>query len=444
MTHNIHQQIGRIAVPMILANISVPLLGIVDTAVVGHLDSPHYIGAVSVGASIFGIVFWGFGFLRMSTTGLTAQALGADDNNEIRAILLRATLVALVIALLLIGLQWFISSIAFRLIHATPLVESHALNYFTIRIYSAPATLINYAILGWFLGMQNARFPLLLVLVANLINMILDYILVVHYGFGTGGVAFASVVAEYVQLGLGAGLLKYTLNRHPGQWHLHDVLDRVQIRRTLAINVDIFIRTLCLMFALAYLVARGAVFGDIILAANAILVNFQLMMAHGLDGFAHSAEALVGRAVGRRDKRLLVKTVQANMQWAFLGSLLFSLVYLLLGEQIIALMTGLPGVKDTAKEYLPWLIILPIICVWAFVLDGAFIGALWAKSMRNIMLVATFLVFVPASYLFSAWANHGLWLAFVLFMLTRSMLMGWEYRRNTHRQDKLWAGSEAH
>ena len=422
-----HRQVWSLAGPMILSNLTVPLLGMVDTAVVGHLQESHYLGAVAVGAMIFGVVFWGFGFLRMGTTGLTAQALGALDYQQVRALLARALLLALGFAILLILLQAPIADLAFYLMAPSQLVEQYGRTYFSIRIFSAPATLANYVIIGWFLGLQNARIPLLLLLVVNGTNIVLDVVLVMGLQFTADGVAWASLTAEYCGVLLGLVLVGNELKKYPGDWRIATIFERYEFRRLLSVNRDILIRTLCLMFTLAFFTAQGARMGEVILAANAVLFNFQTFMAYGLDGFAHAAEALVGKATGARDPSALRRSVHVVFFWALLISSLFASVYAAAGEALIALLTDIQQVRQTAAEYLMWVIVLPLVSVWSFSFDGIYLGATRAAEMRNTMLISTLGVFLPAWYLLQGAQNHGLWLAFVLFMGARALSMACVY-----------------
>ena len=418
-----HYKVWRIAGPMILTNLTVPLLGIVDTAVVGHLEDPYHMGAVAIGAAIFGIVFWGFGFLRMGTTGITAQVFGAQDNEELRASLARALIVAMGLALVLLALQWPVGWVAFQVVQGSELVELHGRVYFDIRIWSAPATFANYALLGWFLGMQNARAPLIILTTVNLFNILLDLFFVMILEYGADGVALASLLAEYLGLAIALWLAKRELRRYPGNLSKSTLIDKSKIRQLLSVNRDIFIRNLCLMFTLAFFAAQGARFGDVVLAANAILFNMHTLMAYGLDGFAHAAEALVGKAIGARQRDDFLSAVRISTLWAFLISLGFSCLYLLLGDLIIGLMTDIATVKSTAQIYLPWVALLPVISVWSFLLDGIYVGATRAAEMRNTMIFSTFFIFLPVWYLLLPLHNHGLWLAFVLFISARALSM---------------------
>jgi MATE family multidrug resistance protein len=428
-----HGRVWRIAGPMILSNLTVPLLGIVDTAVVGHLDEPYHMGAVSIGAAIFGIVFWGFGFLRMGTTGITAQAFGQNDNNELRATLGRALLIAVIMSLLLLVMQLPIGWLAFQVIQGSELVEQQGRVYFDIRIWSAPATLMNYVLLGWFLGMQNARAPLYILTFVNLINMLLDLLFVVGWGYGANGVAWASLIAEYFGLAFALWLVKQQLVQYPGKLQRVLLLDKRKVRKMLSINKDIFIRNLCLMFSLAFFTAQGARFGDVVLAANAVLFNMYTFMAYGLDGFAHAAEALVGKAVGARDRKEYFAVIKTSAVWAFITSVLIVISYWLAGYWVIALMTDIEGVQQTALTYLPWMLLLPLISVWSFLLDGIYIGTTRAAEMRNTMLFSTFFIFIPLWYLLLPMQNHGLWLAFTLFNTARAVSMALLFKTITDR-----------
>ena len=311
-----HREIRRLAGPIILSNLSTPLLGAVDTAVMGHLPDAAYLGAVAVGSVIFSFLYWGFGFLRMGTTGFTAQAHGADDRDELRACLGRPLIIAGVLGVLLIALQWPIGRVAFALMDASVQVEAFAGTYFAIRIWSAPFALTNYAVLGWLLGTQRARHALVLQVALNGINIVLDLLFVVGLGYTIAGVAAASLLAEMAAAALGLGLCAHLLRGMGGRWSRARLLARDALVRLFRVNRDIFIRTLTLIFAFAYFTARGAQFGETTLAANAVLMQFQNILSFGLDGFAHAAETLVGSAVGARDRRAFAAAVRTSTIWA--------------------------------------------------------------------------------------------------------------------------------
>ncbi len=426
-------QIWRLAGPLILSNISIAMLGIVDTAVVGHLSQPYYLGAVAVAAVVFDFLYWGMGFLRMGTTGLVAQVFGKGDSDKIRTTLAHALIIALAIAVLILGLQGPIARVAFFLIGGSENVVSHARIYFDWAIWGAPAVLGSMVLFGWLLGMQNARATLYYAIMVNVINIVLDMVLVTGFGMAVKGVALASVIAQYSGVIMAIFLVHKELKKYPGQWRLELIGDMSRLRTMLALNRNIFIRTLCLIFVFAFFARQGAMQGDVILAANAVLLNFQAMMALGLDGFANASEALVGKAIGAADRAAFKQAVYSALLWSLIIAALFSLFYWLSGRQVISLMTSISTVKAMAYVYLPWLIISPIICVWCFLLDGIFIGAVRGREMRNSMLLSTFAVFLPAWYMFQYLGNHGLWLSFLTFFVARAISLGWYYLRIEQR-----------
>ena len=419
----------RIAAPMILSNVSVPLLGMVDTGVTGHLESPVYLGAVAIGAMIFSFLYTGVNFLRMGTTGITAQSFGADDNDGLRVSLGQALVVALLIALTLLLLQVPLGKLAMQLLGADAQTEVYALEYFSIRIWSAPGTLANFALIGWFIGLQNARIPLLIFLTINLTTIVLDLVFVLGFGMKVDGVALASVFAEYTGLAVGGSFAIASLRRREGHWPLARLVNVSAYKAFFSVNANLFIRTMALMFTLGFVTAQGARLGSLVLAANAVLMNFQHLTSFGLDGLAHAAEALVGKAIGQKRRDALEESVRLTLKWSLIFSLGFTVVYLLAGPFIIRILTDLPEVRSTATRYLPWMIVSPLVSVWCFLYDGVYVGATRAKEMRNIMFVSTVVVFLPAWYLLQPLGNHGLWLAFMLFMASRGIGMHIAYRK---------------
>jgi len=419
----------RIAAPMILSNVSVPLLGMVDTGVTGHLDSSVYLGAVALGATIFTFIYMGMNFLRMGTTGIAAQSFGADDNDGLRASLGQSLIVGFIIAVLLIVLQAPISALALSLLGGDSETQFYAAMYFDVRIWSAPGTLANYALIGWFIGLQNARVPLLIFLTINLTNIVLDLIFVVLLGMTVDGVALASVIAEYSGFAIGATFAIATLRKREGHWPLERLTNLAAYRAFFAINTHLFVRTMALMFTLAFVTAQSARLGGRVLAANAVLLNFQHLTSFGLDGIAHAAEALVGKAVGEKRRDVLVHSVNLTLKWSVIFALGFTVVYLVAGPLIISILTDLPDIRETAIRYLPWMIASPLVSVWCFLYDGVYVGATRAKEMRNIMVFSTLFVFLPAWYFLLPLGNDGLWLAFLLFMGARGIGMHIGYRK---------------
>jgi len=418
---------------MILSNISVPLLGMVDTGVVGHLENSTYLGAVAIGGMIFTFIYMGMNFLRMGTTGIAAQSYGAGDNDGIRTALGQALIVSLAIALTLIVLQVPISKIALVLLGGEAETQQHAATYFFIRVWSAPGTLANYVLIGWFLGLQNARVPLLIFLTINVTNIILDLVFVLGLGMKVDGVALASVIAEYTGLAVGATFALSALRKRAGHWPIGQFRKLAAYRAFFSVNANLFVRTMALMFALAFVTAQGARLGPAILAANAVLMNFQNLTSLGLDGIAHAAEAMVGKAVGQKDGHALRHTVNLTLRWSAIFAAGFTLAYIVAGPLIVRTLTDLPDVRETAMVYLPWLIASPLIAVWCFLYDGVYVGMTRAREMRNIMLISTFLVFVPLWYVTQPFGNHGLWFAFLVFLAARGIGMHLGYRRAVQR-----------
>lgn len=414
---------------MILSNISVPLLGMVDTGVTGHLESPAYLGAVAIGSMVFSFLYTGVNFLRMGTTGIAAQHFGADDNDGLRVSLGQALIVAFGIALALLLLQWPIGQLAMQLVGAETRIEQHAYEYFFIRIWSAPGTLANMVLIGWFIGLQNARVPLFIFLTVNLSNIFLDLLFVIVLGMKVDGVALASVIAEYSGLVLGLYFAAKEIRQRGGRWPVAKLVKIKEYAAFFTVNANLFLRTMALMFAIAFVTAQGARMGEIVLAANAIMLNFQNLTAFGLDGFAHAAEALVGKAVGEKNRESLQSAVRLCLKWSLYFAVGFSICYAVGGPFLIAILTDLPEIRDAANRYLPWMIISPLIAVWSFLYDGVYVGATRAREMRNIMLVSTFAVFLPVWYLLQPWGNHGLWLAFMVFLASRGIGMHIGYRR---------------
>ncbi len=414
-----HRAILSIAVPIMISNVSTPLLGVVDTAVMGRIADPAYIGAVALGVLVFNFVFWGFGFLRMGTTGLTAQAHGAGDAAEVRANLGRATLIAVLVGAMLIALQWPIREIAFALIDASARLEALARDYYDIRIWAAPATLLNYALLGWFIGLGRARMALALQLVLNITNMLLDVLFVLGLHLGVKGVALGTVLAEITAAVVGLVIAARYLRNAGGSWNFARLTAARQMARTLTVNRDIMIRSAALIVAFAWFMVQGARQGEGILAANAVLMQFITVTAFFLDGLAFAAEALVGRAVGAADAKGLTTAARMTTAWAVCVALVMSLGFALAGPATIDLLTVDDTVRAFARTYLPWAALGPIVSVWAFQLDGIFIGATRTAEMRNAM-IASLAIFVAGWWLLRPFGNHGLWASLYVHYAARA------------------------
>ena len=418
-----------LAGPMIISNISIALLGLVDTAVIGHLDTAIYLGGVAVGSVIFDFLYWGMGFLRMGTTGIVAQAHGKDDASEIRTVLAQSGLIALGIAFLILVLQSPIINFGLTLLEGSEEVKYYAAVYCRWMIWGAPALMILFSVNGWLLGMQNAVATLTLAICVNVVNIILDIIFVVVLNMDVRGVALATVISQYTGVVIAFFIIRKQLTKHPGQWSSDKIFNLVKLKSFLTLNHDIFIRTICLILVFAFFTREGAKQGNLILAANSILMKFYLLMALALDGFNHAAEALVGKAVGARSNDLFNKAVSLALKWSLVFGTSFMLFYWILGGELISVLTDIETVRDMAEVYLPWMIALPLLSIWCFLLDGIFIGATRGPEMRNAMLICTFVFFLPIWYAFQFMGNHGLWLAFTVFIIVRGVVLGIYYYR---------------
>ena len=414
---------------MVVSNLSVPLLGMVDTGVTGHLENAAYLGAVAVGGAVFSFLYTGVNFLRMGTTGIAAQAFGARDDAAVRNSLGQALVVALLIAACLLLLRGPLITLGVSLVGPEPGVVPWAREYIDIRLWSAPATLSGYALIGWFLGLQNARVPLYIVLVTNATNIALDLLFVIGLGMKVEGVALASVIAEYCGLAVGLGFVLRELRRRGGAWDIARLTTPRAYLPFFAINAHLFVRTMALVFTIAFVTAQGARLGTLVLAANAILMNLQHLLSFALDGLAHAAEALAGKAVGEKNRAALERAVKLTLRWSFGIAAAFSLLYAITGPLFIRLLTDLPAVRAATGDYLPWLVLSPLVSFWSYLYDGVFVGATRAREMRDIMLLSTFAVFLPAWYLLQPLGNHGLWLAFMLFRASRGIGMHVVYGR---------------
>ncbi|WP_417670611.1 MATE family efflux transporter [Roseibium sp.] len=423
-----HRGVLAIAVPMTLAYLSTPLLGVVDTAVIGRLGDAALVGGIAIGGVIFDLVFTTFNFLRSGTTALTAQALGAGDHSEIRATFLRAMVIALGAGLCVVLLQAPFLEIGLSLLGGSAEVQSATRRYFEIRIISAPLLLANYAILGWFLGLGRATTGLALQLLLNGLNIGLSILFVIGLEWSIEGVALATVLSELVAAVFGVVLVLRATRGTP--WPARKVvLDRRLLLRMMAVNRDIMIRSFSLLFAFAFFTARSADQGDVMLATNAILEKFFIVGGYFLDGLATAAEQLAGRAIGARYRPAFDRTVRLTAIWSFFLAGLLALFYLVLGPYLFDLMTISPEVREMGRIYLPWAAVTPLFGVLAFLMDGIFIGATWSRDMRNMMLLSL-AAFIAAYYaLFPLLGNHGLWLSLEIFLGLRGITLALICRR---------------
>ena len=425
-----HRNILNIAWPIILANLSTPLLGMVDTAVIGNLGDPSLIGAIAIGGILFSFIYWGFGFLRMGTTGLVAQAKGAGDTQEMRATFYRSLCIALFIGAILLLLQYPIAYLSFQLLDGSQQVEFAAKTYFEIRIWSAPISLSNLAIVGFLLGQQDTKSVLKLQLLLNGTNIILDFVFVVGFNWSVSGVATATVISEVIAIIFGLSIIFRQFRSNNGNLAipLPTLIDTQALKKLFQVNRDLLIRTLCLLFAFAFFTNQGAQSGDILLSANAILMQFVTFAAFFLDGFALAAETLVGSAIGSKNVPLLDSIIKRCFSIGFVTSLLLSVVFWLVGIPIIHLLTNVDLVRQAAETYLIWAILAPILSFSCYLLDGIFIGATRTVEMRNAMILSL-LTFLTAWYLlfedFLTLGNHGLWLCLQIYFLARALTLAY-------------------
>ena len=420
-----NRQILRLAIPNIISNISVPLISAVDTALMGHLSSGH-LAALGIGAMIFVFLYGSFNFLRMGTTGLTAQAFGENDSKEMANTLFRAIMIGLFIAVVLMLFRAPLLEISSYLMNVDASYHDKVARYFDIRIYAAPAVLLQFALMGWFFGMQNAIIPLLMTLVINLVNIFLSYYLVNHLHLGIEGAAYGTLVAQYIGVVFGFIMIaRYSDILKLASYH--DSLQKEKLLRFFSVNKDIFIRTLALTFSLAFFYSQAAKHSQETLSTMVLLLQFMIWMAFALDGFANAAESLVGKYYGAKDWKNFNKAIAYNFYWAGGFALMFSLVYYFFGKTLLELYTNQTHLITLSLPYM-WLVaLLPLLSFVAFIFDGVFVGMTASKSMRDAVLLST-LLFVGIFYLTRgidyAWA---LWGSFVLFFVFRGLLQSWMF-----------------
>ena len=428
-----NRKILQLALPNIITNITVPLLGMVDTAIVGHLSQSH-IGAIAIGTQIFNLIYWNFGFLRMGTSGFTAQAYGARRLDEAIRVFIRAISIALAVALLLILLQYTIALLSKAIFNGSDTVIQMALSYFFIRIWAAPATLGLYAIKGWFIGMQNSKLPMWIAIFINVVNIICSLLFVLLFHWDIQGVALGTVIAQYSGLLVGmffvASRYGKLFRRHLSLQFIRNTLHWNEMRQFFRVNGDIFLRTICLAAVFTFITSESGRISDEILAVDALLLQFFTLFSYIMDGFAYAGESLVGRYIGARDRRSLVSTVRHLLAWGLALTLLFTALYALFGEQFLRIFSNKEDVILAAKDYLFWVLIVPVCGFSAFLFDGIFIGATASRTMRNTMFIATAAFFaiyyglrcnIAANALEEYTMNNILWLAFMVYLAARGI-----------------------
>ena len=417
-----NRRILHLAIPSIVSNITVPLLGLVDVTIVGHLGATAYIGAIAVGGLLFNILYWNFGFLRMGTSGLTSQAYGRKDKEAEIRVLVQAVSVGLFSALAMLILQYPIERLAFRLLDTSAEVEQYAVTYFRICIWGAPAVVAQYGFTGWFIGMQNSRYPMYIAIVMNVINIVCSSCFVFLFGMKVEGVALGTVVAQYSGVIMAWWLWFYNYKELRGRITFKGSLQLIAMRRFFTVNRDIFLRTLCLIGVTTFFTSTGARQGDVILAVNTLLMQLFTLFSYIMDGFAYAGEALSGRYVGACNLVQLKRAVKALFGWGVGLSLVFTLLYGIGGENFLGLLTNDTLVIETAGHYFYWVLAIPLAGFAAFLWDGILIGATATRFMLWAMLVASGSFFVIYYCFSGATNNHTLWLAFLVYLALRGIM----------------------
>ncbi len=417
-----NKQILQIALPSIVSNITVPLLGLIDVTIVGHLGAAAYIGAIAVGGMLFNIIYWIFGFLRMGTGGMTAQAFGANDAAETTRLLLRSTLIGFGIAGVLLLLQLPVKELAFLIIAPTPEVKQLASLYFHICIWGAPAVLGLYSFSGWFIGMQNSRYPMFIAITQNIVNILVSLVLVYGFEMKIEGVALGTLIAQYAGLGMAYALWKHRYAASAHKESFSAIWNKAALSRFFQVNRDIFLRTLCLVAVTLYFTSAGAAQGEIILAVNTLLMQLFTLFSYFMDGFAYAGEALTGKCIGANNREELHRIIRQLFGWGIALSIGFTLMYSIGGTPFLRLLTDNQEVIQAAEPYLPWTTLIPLAGFSAFLWDGIFIGATATSLMLRAMLVASVSFFGLYFGLHSAIGNHALWLAFLVYLFLRGVM----------------------
>ena len=421
---SLNRPILKLAIPNIVSNITIPLLGLVDMMLMGHLESASYIGAIGLGGTIFSVMYSVFSFMRAGTTGFTAQAYGAHDSTEITYSLYRSLCIALAAMTIVLALQVPIEWLSMKLLNGSDEVLDLTRQYYYVRIWAAPAVLCLYALNGWFIGMQDTTTPMITAITTNIVNIAMSVLFVKHLGMDVKGVALGTVIAQYSGLLLSLAFLFTKYRSHLTPPDKETLLQRDKMKRFFKVNTDFMIRSILLVLSIAFFTNQSAKLGDDILAVNMIIMQFFYIFSYFTDGFAYAGEALVGRFVGASDDDSLRRVVKALMLWGFGLCLPFTLLYALFPDTFVSLISDQPDIIEKAKPYHIIAAIIPVITFAAFIWDGIYIGATAARAIRNTMIISSILVFLPASLLLIPhYGNYGLWVAFMLFMLARGISM---------------------
>ena len=430
-----NKEILRLAIPNVLTNITIPLLGMVDVYLMGHLESIHYLGGVALGSALFNLLYWAFAFLRMSISGLAAQSYGRVVNEEMAFVMQSGSLIATAGSLLLITFQMPLADLGLSILEGSPEVKDQARRYFAIRIWDAPASIMLFVFYGWYLGMQNSVYPMVIALTVNIVNIILSFVLVRLFGMDVDGVALGSVLAQYVGL-----ILALILFFKKYRWIIPYFTRKLSILLTnmsnfLSVSTNIFIRTLFVILVFTFFTSKSAGIGDITLAANSVLLQYMLLFSYFLDGYGYAAEALIGKLFGARNRLKLSYSVHMLLRWGLGFAIVFSAAYLILGETLLSLFTRQTEIIETGKQYLLWVVMMPLVSFLTYIFDGVFIGIGGSVQMRrSVVIAAVFFFFLPFYILFPYLGNHAMWLSMFLFMVVRSLYLTISYPRIIKRE----------
>ena len=426
-----NKSILKLAIPNIISNITIPLLGLVDMILMGHLDSAIYIGAIALGGTIFSVLYSFFSFLRAGTTGFTAQSLGNNDNTETIYSLYRSVCIGIPIIILILSLQIPIAKISSLLLDGSNEVKELAITYFYVRIWAAPANILLYCLNGWFVGMQNTKIPMFIAILINVMNIIFSFILVIIFEQNVKGVALGTVIAQYSGLTLAIILLIKNYKSYFVKIDSKILFDIEKMKRFFKVNRDLMIRSFLLIISIAFFTNQSAKLGNNILAINMILLQSFYIFSYFTDGFAYAGEALVGKFVGSKDKDNLQKVIRLLLIWGFSISIPFSILYALFPTEFVKIISDNTEILTEIKPYYIYMIIIPLITFAAFIWDGIYIGATASKAIRNTMIISSIFVFIPSWYiLMPRFGNHGLWIAFLFFMIARGAAMSLMYKKN--------------
>ena len=426
-----NRSILKLAIPNIISNITIPLLGLVDMILMGHLNSPVYIGAIALGGTIFSVMYSFFSFLRAGTTGFTAQSYGANDSSEVSYSLYRSLCIAVIAFLLILSLQKPIADISLALLEGSDDVKNLAITYFFVRIWAAPANMLLYCLNGWFIGMQNTKIPMAIAIIINVLNIVFSVFFVVVLKQDVAGVALGTVIAQYCGLITAFVFILTKYRNYLIKIDVHILLNVNKLKKFFKVNTDLMIRSILLVLTIAFFTNQSAKLGDNILSINMILMQFFYIFSYFTDGFAYAGEALVGKFIGARDEKSLFSVVVHLFKWGAYICVPFAILYAVFPTPFVRIISDQPVIIEQIRPYYIYMTLIPIITFAAFLWDGIYIGATASKAIRNTMIISSIIIFLPLWYILTPlYGNHGLWIAFLCFMLARGISMTFFAKKN--------------